>query len=146
MVDNCRLAGSRVHRPVSLYLKQSHIVQIKKDAMATKPHQPKDRVVYAEFGPATERPPAIERPELPPQQQNLKVQASRKGRKGKTVTVISGFAANSATLTELCKKLKAQCGSGGTVKEQAIEIQGDHRPQVMQTLSQLGYPAKLSGG
>ncbi|MBW4553568.1 MAG: translation initiation factor [Aphanocapsa sp. GSE-SYN-MK-11-07L] len=114
--------------------------------MATKPPQPKDRVVYAEFGAATERPPATERPDLHPQQQNLKVQAARKGRKGKTVTVISGFEASAATLAELGKKLKAQCGSGGTVKAQTIEIQGDHRPQVMQILSQLGYPVKLSGG
>jgi translation initiation factor 1 len=115
--------------------------------MATpKSQKPPDRVVYAEFGAAIERPPATERPELPANQQPLKVQASRKGRKGKTVTIISGFQAQPATLADLCKKLKAQCGSGGTVKEQTIEIQGDHRPQVVQTLGQLGYPVKLSGG
>jgi translation initiation factor 1 len=116
------------------------------DVMVKKSAPPKDRVVYAEFGPASDRPPATERPELPPQQQNLKVQASRKGRKGKTVTVISGFEANPATLAELCKQLKAQCGSGGTLKEQEIEIQGDHRPQILQILSQMGYKVKLSGG
>ncbi len=79
---------------------------------------------YREFGddnsPATERPIA----ELPPQQQNLKVQASRKGRKGKTVTVISGFQAKPETLADLVKQLKTQCGTGGTVKDNEIEIQG----------------------
>lgn len=115
--------------------------------MATfKSHPPQDRVIYAEFGAASQRPPATARPEVPIASQNLKVQASRKGRKGKTVTIISGFQAQPESLAELCKKLKAQCGAGGTVKDQEIEIQGDHRPQVMQVLSQLGYPVKLSGG
>lgn len=106
------------------------------------------RPVYSEFGPATQRPAessATARPDPPASEQNLRVQASRKGRKGKTVTVITGFEANPETLSELSKKLKAQCGAGGAVKENTIEIQGDHRQQLVQILSQLGYPAKISG-
>jgi len=72
------------------------------------------------------------------------VQASRKGRKGKTVTVISGFQAKPETLATLLKQLKTQCGSGGTVKEDTIEIQGDQK--LVQLLAQLGYKAKISGG
>lgn len=105
------------------------------------------RVVYSEFGNydntnATERPIA----ELPPNQQNLRVQASRKGRKGKTVTVISGFQAKPETLADLLKKLKTQCGAGGTIEENEILIQGDHAQKLVQILTQMGYKAKVSGG
>lgn len=106
-----------------------------------------DRVVYSEFGnhatsPATER--AL--PDLPPEKQDLRVQASRKGRKGKTVTVISGFQSNPETLAALVKQLKNQCGAGGTVKDNEIEIQGDHKQKLVEILSKLGYKAKISGG
>ncbi len=106
-----------------------------------------DRIVYSEFG-NTHYSEAIERPvqELPPNQQTLKVQASRKGRNGKTVTVISGFQVKPETLATLLKQLKTQCGAGGTVKDNEIEIQGDHRPKIVQVLTQLGYKAKISGG
>lgn len=106
-----------------------------------------DRVAYREFGPGS-KPDATERavPELPPNQQNLRIQASRKGRKGKTVTVISGFQTNPETLTQLLKQLKNQCGSGGTVKDDTLEIQGDHTQTLVQVLTQLGYKAKISGG
>lgn len=103
------------------------------------------RVVYSEFG---QHEQALERPipELPPNQQNLRVQASRKGRKGKTVTVITGFQAKPETLAALLKQLKTQCGAGGTIKENEIEIQGDHAQKLVQLLIQLGYKAKVSGG
>jgi translation initiation factor 1 len=103
-----------------------------------------DRVVYSEFGnsAATER--AV--PDLPPNQQNLRVQVSRKGRGGKTVTVISGFQSKPETLAALVKKLKAQCGTGGAVKEDTIEIQGDHAQKLLELLIGLGYKAKISGG
>lgn len=102
------------------------------------------RVVYQEFG----NNPAVERAtsELPPSQQNVRIQASRKGRKGKTVTVITGFQTKLETLSALTKQLKAQCGTGGTVKENEIEIQGDHTQKLLQILTQLGYKAKISGG
>jgi translation initiation factor 1 len=76
----------------------------------------------------------------------LKVQASRKGRKGKTVTVISGFQTQQETLTKLLKQLKNQCGTGGTVKDDTLEIQGDHTQKLVEVLIQLGYKAKISGG
>lgn len=105
------------------------------------------RVVYQEFG-NTDNSEAVERPipELPPAQQNLKVQASRKGRKGKTVTVISGFQLKPETLEALLKQLKTQCGAGGTIKDNEIEIQGDHKQKLVEILTQLGYKAKISGG
>ncbi len=118
-----------------------------------KSDRPKDsaaggnRVVYQEFGSGS-KPAALERAvqELPPNQQNLRVQASRKGRKGKTVTVISGFQATPETLSKLLKQLKTQCGTGGTLKDDTLEIQGDHAQKLVEILTQLGYKAKISGG
>jgi translation initiation factor 1 len=106
-----------------------------------------DRVVYSEFG-APDNAAAMARgvPDLPPNQQNLRIQASRKGRKGKTVTVISGLQAKPETQVELLKKLKTQCGSGGTVREDTLEIQGDHAQKLLEILIGLGYKAKISGG
>ncbi|MBO1347117.1 MAG: translation initiation factor [Hormoscilla sp. GUM202] len=105
-----------------------------------------DRIVYREFGKA-ENSEAIARgkQQLPPNQQNLRVQASRKGRKGKTVTVISGFQQQPESLAELLKKLKTQCGAGGAVKENTIEIQGDHTQKLLEILTNMEYKAKISG-
>lgn len=105
------------------------------------------RVVYSEFG-NYENSAALERgtPEIPPNQQTLKVEASRKGRGGKTVTVISGFQEKPETLADLAKQLKAQCGTGGTVKDNEIEIQGEHKQKLLEILKKLGYKAKISGG
>ncbi|WP_235107480.1 translation initiation factor [Acaryochloris sp. 'Moss Beach'] len=77
-------------------------------------------------------------PTHPPAQQTLKIQVSRKGRKGKTVTIISGFQSQSATLADLTKKLKAQCGAGGTLKDKEIEVQGDHRQKLADYLKKTG--------
>ncbi|KKD36986.1 MAG: translation initiation factor [Limnoraphis robusta] len=106
----------------------------------------KNRVIYSEFGQNTDS-AALERakPDLPPAQQNLKIEASRKGRKGKTVTVISGFQTSNETLEKLVKQLKTHCGSGGTLKEDTIEIQGDHAQKLLEMLTKLGYKAKISG-
>lgn len=105
-----------------------------------------ERVVYREFG--VDNSAAVERavPDLTPAQQNLRVQASRAGRKGKTVTVITGFQAKPETLAALLKQLKTQCGTGGTVKDLEIEIQGDHKQKLVQILSGMGYKVKISGG
>ncbi|MEM9218624.1 MAG: translation initiation factor [Cyanobacteria bacterium P01_F01_bin.150] len=104
-----------------------------------------DRVVYSEFGSANA---ATERavPDLPPSQQDIRIQTTRKGKGGKTVTILTGFQASPAILKKLLKKLKAQCGSGGTVKEDTLEIQGDHTETLLQSLTKLGYKAKISGG
>ncbi|MGH2413346.1 MAG: translation initiation factor [Microcystaceae cyanobacterium] len=104
-------------------------------------------LIYQEFG-HTDNAKALERggPELPPNQQNLRVQATRSGRKGKTVTVITGFQCKPETLATVLKQLKTQCGSGGTAKENVLEIQGDHKQKILQLLLDLGYKAKISGG
>lgn len=113
---------------------------------SSKPNSSENRIAYREFG--SDNSPALERavPELPPEKQNLRVQATRSGRKGKTVTVISGFQAKPETLQTLLKQLKTQCGTGGTVKDNEIEIQGEHKQKIVEILTKLGYKAKISGG
>jgi len=74
------------------------------------------------------------------------VSRSSKGRGGKTVTLVTGLSLNEAALHQLGKLLKTACGSGGTVKDGVIEVQGDHCDQVMQALSKQGFTAKKAGG
>ena len=69
-----------------------------------------------------------------------------KGRKGKTVTVIYGFQFDQSNLKALAKQLKQQCGTGGSVKDDMIIIQGDHRETLMKLLKAQGHNVKLSGG
>ena len=76
----------------------------------------------------------------------VRVGRSTKGRKGKGVTVITGIPADDAELKQVAKTLKRKCGSGGTVKAGAIEIQGDHREVLMAELKSLGYTVRWSGG
>lgn len=69
-----------------------------------------------------------------------------KGRKGKGVTVVVGLSLSAVELQELAKKLKAQCGAGGTVKSGVIEIQGEHRDTIIRALETAGIAAKKAGG
>ncbi|MCX7707711.1 MAG: hypothetical protein N2204_06865 [Anaerolineae bacterium] len=84
--------------------------------------------------------------DLPPRQQIAYIKRDRKGRGGKTVTVIYGLQHPPARLKELLKMLQAACGAGGTVKEAELEIQGDHRERVAEKLRELGYKVKFAGG
>ena len=76
----------------------------------------------------------------------VRLSRSTKGRKGKGVTVIQGILLKENELKKLAKKLKQKCGSGGTVKDFTIEIQGEHRDLLEEELRKLGYTVKRSGG
>lgn len=76
----------------------------------------------------------------------VRVSRDRKGRRGKTVTVVTGLVGGEATLAEIATTLKRLCGSGGTVSGGDLEIQGDHRERVAAKLTELGYTVKLAGG
>lgn len=76
----------------------------------------------------------------------VRVSRETKGRKGKGVTLISGVPLHPDGLLALAKALKQTCGSGGTVKAGVIEIQGDHRDLLVDTLQKKGYTVKRLGG
>ncbi|MCA1758013.1 MAG: translation initiation factor [Bacteroidales bacterium] len=83
---------------------------------------------------------------LPPDKQNLKVRPEKKGRKGKTVTLVTGFSGNDKDIEELARLLKTRCGTGGSAKDGEIIIQGDFTARVITILSELNYKVKRSGG
>ncbi|HDY70186.1 MAG TPA: translation initiation factor [Nitrospirae bacterium] len=86
------------------------------------------------------------RTNLSPAQQKVRVRLDRKGRGGKSVTVIECLRMPQKERVALLKQLKAGLGTGGTVKDTSLEIQGDHCDALMAALEELGYRPKRSGG
>ena len=76
----------------------------------------------------------------------VRVSRQAKGRSGKTVTLVKGLALDATALAALGKQLRTACGSGGTVKDGVIEVQGDHCDLVLDTLKKQGHDAKRAGG
>ena len=76
----------------------------------------------------------------------VRVSRESKGRGGKTVTLVRGLALDDAALTALGKRLRSACGSGGTVKDGVLEVQGDHAERVTTLLKAEGFVVKRAGG
>lgn len=76
----------------------------------------------------------------------VRVSRETKGRAGKGVTLVKGLALDPLALMTLGKQLKTACGSGGTVKDGVIEVQGDHCERVMEALKAQGFIVKRAGG
>ena len=76
----------------------------------------------------------------------VRVGRETKGRAGKGVTTVVGLPMSISDIEALAAKLKKRCGSGGTVREGVIEIQGDHRDVIVAELIKQGWPAKKAGG
>jgi translation initiation factor 1 len=76
----------------------------------------------------------------------VRISYETKGRKGKGVTVVRNIPGDSAALKVVTKKMKQLCGSGGAVKENAVEIQGDQRERLIPWLQQQGWTVKRVGG
>ena len=76
----------------------------------------------------------------------VRIRREKKGRRGKTVTVISGVPLPADELAELAGELKRRCGTGGSAKAGVIEIQGDHVEALMQELEARGHRPKRAGG
>jgi translation initiation factor 1 len=103
-------------------------------------------IVYStnpEFKYGEEAPSAVT---LPAGQQLLYVWLDSKARKGKTVTLIKGFRGTEPDLESLARKIKSLCGTGGSVKEGEILIQGDFREKIILFLTKEGYKTKKAGG
>lgn len=120
----------------------------------THPQRPSSRLVYStESGgicagckKKLDRCACRKRPPSPLGDGIVRVGRSTRGRKGKGVTVISGVPLDAAGLKRLARTLKQQTGSGGTVKDGIIEIQGDHRDVLVFALRAMGYTVRRSGG
>lgn len=76
----------------------------------------------------------------------VRVSRETQGRKGKGVSVISGLGLPANELAALATELKKKCGSGGSVVDGRIEIQGDHRDRLVEELTRRGFKAKKAGG
>ena len=95
--------------------------------------------------------PSILRPEkvkspTGKEERNVRVQRTRGGKAGKTVTVISGLELEKTEGKSLLKSLKARCGTGGTLKGELLELQGDQVAVALEYLKQKGFHPKQSGG
>ena len=91
------------------------------------------------------------KPEKEPEQRPtgdgiVRIRREVSGRKGKGVTTISGLDMPDADLKKLAKSLKQLCGTGGSVKKGIIEIQGEHREKIKESLEKQGHTVKLAGG
>lgn len=84
--------------------------------------------------------------DLKPNEHTLKIRLEKNSRGGKTVTVVFELPDNAPYFTELQKKLKSLCGTGGAYKNNMIEIQGDHREKIKAHLEKVGFKVKLAGG
>ena len=83
---------------------------------------------------------------LPPQQQTAYLHRDSKGRGGKSVTLIKNLVLSEDEMKSLAKRIKQDCGVGGTVKDGVIEIQSEQRERIAEILQKLGYKIKIAGG
>jgi translation initiation factor 1 len=83
---------------------------------------------------------------IDPARTRLRLRLDAKGRGGKSVTVVYDLPPHPAYFEGLLKQLKAQCGAGGTLKDGALEIQGDQRDKVQAYLERLGFTVRRAGG
>ncbi len=103
-------------------------------------------IVYSTDPDFDPHPPDEHTETLPKNRQDLRIQISKKGRGGKTVTLVTGFVGTLEDLEKLGKTLKNKCGVGGSVKDGEILLQGDVREKALQYLLKEGYKAKKAGG
>jgi translation initiation factor 1 len=106
-----------------------------------------DRVVYSsEHGRTEPKNPRRAPREEPSGDGIVRVRRELKGRRGKTVTTVTGVPLPGAELKQLAAELKRACGSGGALKDGVIEVQGDHRDALVTALEEKGFRVKRAGG
>jgi translation initiation factor 1 len=118
------------------------VVYTSSDEYSGAPQKP-----AAPAGPG-EKPPANPAAARPVLQKDTPVRVSRerKGRGGKTVSIITGVKSPESGRQALLKLIKNKLGTGGTLEDHTIVIQGDHRERIVEILNELGYKAKVAGG
>lgn len=114
-----------------------------------------NRIVYSsDSGRVVQKPskasksgkPAAKAPPVLPNDGVVRLFREKGGRGGKTVTVVRGLPEQGAALESRLSEFKRLCGAGGTLRDGAVEIQGDHRDRISERLTALGYRVKLAGG
>ena len=103
-----------------------------------------NRIVYSTDPDFVSENEEEEVPVVPPEKQTLRILLDKKQRKGKKVTLITGFQGPEDALKELAKELKTHCGAGGSAKDSEILIQGDFRSKIRDVLEKKGYKVKSS--
>jgi len=88
----------------------------------------------------------VEKPKPPSGDGKIRVKRETKGRKGAGVSIVEGLTLDEKELKTLAKQLKQHCGTGGTIKNFTIEIQGDHRDKIVSFFISKGFNAVKSGG
>lgn len=83
---------------------------------------------------------------LPPKQQTAYLHRASSGRGGKVVSTVKNLVLSEEDMKSLVKKLKQECGTGGTIKDGVIEIQGEHRQKMAGVLLKLGFNVRIAGG
>lgn len=94
-------------------------------------------------GPSDAEVEAALAPEAPVQKKRLDIILERKGRKGKTVTLVRGWDIPAAEVQSVCAELKKKLGTGGAVEHEAIMVQGDRRTDLLDRLTAMGYKARI---
>jgi translation initiation factor 1 len=105
------------------------------------PRVPASRLVYSTGGPVEPTPP--EKP-APPAGRGIRIRLERRA-SGRVVTVVTGVPGKPADVEALGRELRAACGSGGTTRDDTIELQGDHRDKVEAALARRGLRSKRAG-
>ena len=118
------------------------VVYTSSDDYSGPPQKPVEPPAAAGKAPAN---PAAARPILQ-KDTPVRVSRERKGRGGKTVSIITGVKSPESGRQTLLKLLKNKLGTGGTLEDETIVIQGDHRERIVEILNELGYKAKVAGG
>lgn len=103
-------------------------------------------IVWSSDGSHLEPKKAKNNSPVEPSAHKIKIRLEKNARGGKLVTVVFELPDNPNYLKELAKKLKGHCGTGGTLKDGKIEIQGDHREKVKDFCQKLGFQVVLAGG
>lgn len=100
------------------------------------------RLVYSTNPKAQEKPLAPQKEFPPPSEQKIKIWLDRKGRKGKTMTIVEGVEASENDLERWLKELKKICGAGGTLTADGLQIQGEQAQKVQEYFTKLGFQCK----
>ena len=132
---------------MALYDKFSKkLAERKRDIMSDWQNQLSKVVYSTETGKIKDEPKAPEVVGQTFKDGKVKISRQTKGRKGKGVVLIEGIELPPAEFKKLAQTIKKKCGTGGAVKDDIIEIQGDDREKVKQVLESLGFTCKFSGG